>query len=222
MKARGIGRIGVVGLLALNTLLAACTLMVPLKPTVGAPPTQTRLPLTVGIHYDPVFPEYEHLFSIGDYRYIVSVGQASINMFDQVFPLLFESTVPVKSHPPLPPGAPTVVAVIKSEIEQFRLAYPLILVGTSFDAEITYRFTLYTPEGDQIVSWTSTGKGSKSANAFYPSRPPGEATSIAMQDAATQFLITFRGIPEVQRWLRRLGIPDAKPTSLSFPVTKRS
>ncbi len=80
------------------------------------------------------------------------------------------------------------------------------LVG-NYSVDITYRFTLYTPEGDQIVSSTFMGQGKKFAylGGFSPHQAPGEATSLAMQEAAEKFMSDFPNLPQVQQWIRQVG-----------------
>ncbi len=127
--------------------------------------------------------------------------------------MMFKKAVPVISRPPLPPGGPIVAAVIETKIEKFELGLrtqTIFRINNTFDAEITYRFTMYTPEGNQIVSSTYTAKETIVASTFRIGTPGGDATALAMQDAAVKFMSDFPNLPQVQQWIRQAGGTDAK------------
>ena len=185
--------------------MAGC-IVVPPKPEVNHTPGVSQIPLAVGVYYDTAFRTYEHYFVIGSYGFDISLGKSSIALFDEILPIMFKRVEAVISRPPLPPGDAKVAAVIEPKIEEFKLVHPWVLVGT-FNVECTYRFTLYTPEGDQIVSSTFMGQGKKYNyhGAFSPYHAPGEATSLAMQEATEKFMSDFPNLPQVQQWIRQAG-----------------
>lgn len=197
-----------VTLLAVSSLLAGCLLIVPLKPEANRTLATSEIPLAVGVYYDTAFRAYEHHFIIGSTSFNIPVGKSSVVLFDEVFPIVFNKAVPVISRPPLPPGGAGVAAVIEPKIENFKMDHPWILIGTTFNAEITYRITLYNLEGEQIVSSTFMGYGEKPSSTLNYSRPPGKATSLAMEEAVEKFMSDFQNLPEVRQWLRQTGITD--------------
>ncbi len=203
--------IRLLNLLAVSGLIAGCVMTVPLKPEVNRTLGISKMPFTVGVYYDTAFRSYEHHFIVGSINLNVSVGKASVEIFDDIFPIVFKSAVPVISRPPLPPGGPRVAAVIEPKIEEFKEVHPWTAVGT-YSAEIAYRFTLYTTEGEQIVSSTYSGQGKKYnyLGGFSPTRVPGEVTSLAMEEAAEKFMSDFPNLPQVQQWIRQAGVADAK------------
>jgi hypothetical protein len=201
---RGIGVLGVVA-----ALMAGCTHAIPIKASLEAPPNVAQVPVAVGVYYSAEFRAYEHLGARFGDRWAFPLGQGSVALFDRVFPVMFERTFPVQSLPPLNPGGPQLAAVIEPKIEEFDFTLPMLKTGT-FSAEITYRFTLYSPQGDPVASWTVKGVGAKPGEiGFELARWPGEAADLAMQDAATKFISGFRDVPEVRQWLRRVGAPGA-------------
>ncbi len=200
-------------LLVTVVLLSGCSAMVPLNPKIDNPPSVTKIPFSVGVYYAPEFRACERHFYIGQHPpFNVFAGKASIALFDEVFQIMFKRTVPVISRPPLPPGGPIVAAVIEPKIEKFEIvSKPKFLeLKNTFDAEISYRFILYTPEGDQIVSSTYTAHEMISASCFLIGKPGGEATDIVMQEAAKKFMSDFPNLPQVQQWLRQAGFADAE------------
>ena len=194
-----------VKLLVVSSLLTGCLLIVPLKPEANRTLGISEIPLAVGVYYDTAFRAYEHHFIIGSTSFNISVGESSVALFDEVFPIVFKRAVPVISRPPLPPGGPKVAAVIEPKIEEFKEVHPFILIGTTFSTEITYRLTLYSNEGEQIVSSTFMGHGEMPASLFNQTRPPGEATSLAMEEAVEKFMSDFPNLPQVQQWIRQAG-----------------
>ncbi len=210
-KTSGYGVVWFFRLLVGVALLSGCTATP--KPIVECPSDTVQMPITVGVYYDPAFRAYKNQFTIGaNSAYNISPGKASIILFDKVFSFMFKKAVPVISRPPLPPGSPSVLAVIEPKIEKFELvpSTSRMCFTTTFDPEITYRFTLYSPEGDQIVSSTYTGKGTKSGTIYVTIISAGKATSLAMEEAAEKFMSDFPNLPQVQQWLRQAGVADVK------------
>ncbi len=196
-------------LLVTASLMAGC-IVAPPKPEVNRTQGVSQIPIAVGVYYDTAFRAYEHHFIIGTTSFNVSVGKTGVALFDEVFPIVFKRAVPVISRFPLPPCGPGVAAVIEPKIEKFEIDHPFILIGTTFSAEITYRITLYNLEGEQIVSSTFMGKGKMLSSLFNQGRPPGEATSLAMQEAAEKFMSDFPNLPQVRQWVKDAGHTNAK------------
>lgn len=200
-----IGMTGSLTLSAAFALLAGCTHAIPLKATVDSSPTVVQVPTAVGFYYSPEFRAYQHVGSRGGDKWVFPLGEASVTLFDRAFPIIFESALPVQNLPPLEGGDMEFAAVIEPEIEGFEFDLPFLKTGT-FTAEITYRFTLYSLNGDPFASWTVRGEGANRGKiGFEVARWPGEAADLAMQDAAKKFIAGFREVPEVRVWLRRVG-----------------
>lgn len=182
-------------------LASACVgRQIPLQPRVEALAGVSRLPLTVGVYYDPSLHAKKVVtFSV----YEFPIGEASEALFKQVFSTMFESAPPVPSRPPLPGNPGGLAAVIEPTIEDFKLTE-----GEGTFVEITYRFSLYAPQGTQITSWEVTGTGESHMQSFRELVPTnlGRATDLAMQDAARKLATVFSGIPEVREWLRQVGV----------------
>ncbi len=214
MESPGIGLSWLVRLVVTVVLLSGCSSMVPLNPKIDRSSSTFQIPFSVGVYYAPGFRVYEHQFYIGQHPgFNVLPGKASIELFDEIFQIMFKKAVPVISRPPLPPGSPNVVAVIEPKIEKFELGLrtqTIFRINNTYDAEITYRFILYTPEGNQIVSSTYTANETIIASTFHVAKPGGEVTNVVMQEAAKKFMSDFPNLPQVQQWIRQAGVADAK------------
>lgn len=189
--------------------LAGCTHAIPLKPALDRPAGVQQVPLAVGVYYSAEFREYRHVGSrMGD-QWDFALGPASVKLLDAALPMIFESIVPVPGKPPLAGGPGKLAAVLEPTIEEFDFSLPFLKTGT-YSAEIAYRFTLFSPAGEPLAAWSVRGRGDKPGQVgFEFARWPGEATDLAMQEAATKLVQGFREVPEVSVWLRRLGVPGA-------------
>jgi hypothetical protein len=197
-------------LLLVFLIIFGCTHAIPMKGTMETTPTTERVPLKLGVYYSPDFRNYKYVGSRGGDGWEFPLGNTSVSLFDRVFSDMFTSARSVDSLPPFSAPQPKLDAVLEPKIESFDFALPFLKTG-AYTAEITYRFTLYSLRGDQIASWTVRGSGSKHGQVgFEFARWPGEAADMAMQDAATKFMIGFSDDPEVRRLINRTRIPSPK------------
>jgi len=217
--SQGLPQLGLTGVLMLAAVIGlayGCLYVatpvfeteVPLKPTLDQRPNVTALPMAVGVFYRPEFRAYvyEDASTRTGEALPFPLGRASVTLFERVFSVLFETALPVQSRPPLAAGGPNLAAVIEPGIEAFHYTKPGLRSGT-YTAEIAYRFTVFSPQGEEVASWNVRGSGEKAGQVgFGFGRWMGEATDLAMQNAATKFLTGFRDVPEVRRWLRGAGI----------------
>jgi hypothetical protein len=199
-------------LLALVVVLAAtaaCSHTIPLGGvTVDRPPTAVQAPVALGVYYSPEFRAHEaKIWRMGD-RWDFALGEASVKLLDRVWPYMVESVLPLPSRPPVPADR-KVAGVIEPKIDSFDFGLPFLKTGT-YTAEITYRMTLYSPDGASLASWAVRGEGAKPGQVgFEFARWPGQAADLAMQDAARRLMAEFRDIPEVRAWLRGAGVRDS-------------
>lgn len=174
------------------------------------------MPYTVGVYYDPDFRTFEF---ISDYDPLMSmryeIGPPSVELFDHAMSSLFEEVVVIEEWPADAELDPEVAGVFCPRIENF---YGSI---DSFDkknwqsryyANVTYRMTLYDPDGEEIGSWTVYGRGEVRQFSFVW-QGTGEVTDIALREAGARFLAGFREEPTVLRWLERLQPADAARSS---------
>jgi hypothetical protein len=187
--------------------MLGCAHEIPLKGDIGPPSAVSKLPIAVGVYYSPEFKEYQYVGSRGGDQWKFPLGPASMKLHDQACTVLFTNFFPVQTRPPFSDGTTQCAAVIEPRIEAFDFQLPFLKTST-YSAEITYRYTLYSPKGDAVASWTIKGTGAKPGKAgFEFARWPGEAADLAMQDAVTKFMTTFTEEPEVRVWLKQNNVP---------------
>lgn len=182
---------------------AACTIKYPieLNPDLRNPPTFDKLPLTIGVYYSTEFKNYEfRQKKVHPKLWVIPAGKGSVALFDKVLPIMFGNVVQLKTWPVPRQENPELSGVLIPSIQTLELD------GAEgfLRAVIIYQFTLYSSDGQSIASWTVKGIGMRKLGFEFTSAETriGQATDFAMQDAAVKFIIKFREIPEVQKWLQ--------------------
>ena len=164
------------------------------------------LPARVGVYYSPEFREFAatRTVQVADRRdrYHYALGEPSAALFDWVFPAAFETTLVVRTKPPLSGGDGELDGVIAPQIEGFTLT------------SISYEITLYAPSGEVIASVPADGT---CFGQVFGARRASQATRCAMRDASAAFLIKLAEQPEIKQWIadldadRRLELPKPDP-----------
>jgi len=191
-------------LLLSAALLAACSHNVPVNPSVNAART-VKIDRTVGLY---ISRDLE-TFTFEDTQYgdtwKYPIGAPSARAIEQAAARTFARTFRVQALPPDLPGARALDAVLEPQIEHFNFDLPLLKTST-YRAEIRYRFTLHSPTGAVIDSWTVTGEGAVNGKpGFDFTTWPGAAADEAIEDAMRRFVDEIELEPGVKRWLIQTG-----------------
>jgi hypothetical protein len=109
----------------------------------------------------------------------------SIELFDKLFPLVFNDVVRVYDLPPYPVNSDNVDVVIEPVIKHFDFRLGM---GSVTEAHsLIYRFILYTPDGTPASAWSVIGKGNlKWGHTTW------QHIKLNLNDAAENFLNQFR------------------------------
>jgi hypothetical protein len=182
--------------------VAACTIKytIELNPDIRNPPTFDKLPLTIGVYYSTEFKNYEFRRKVHPKLLVIPAGKGSVAFFDKVLPIMFGNVVQLKTWPIPRQENPELSGILIPSIQTLEFYG----VEGFLRAEIVYQFTLYSSDGQSIASWNVKGIGMRKLGFEFtsPETRIGQATDFAMQDAAVKFIIKFREIPEVQKWLQ--------------------
>lgn len=186
---------------------------VSLNPKVDPLPMIKPIPLDVGVYFSPEFRSYEYRYEgykisgePGD-KESFAIGEASVDLFNQLFQGMFKSTVEVQQRPTLSSSGMKLAGVIEPNIEEFKLtkSQEQPRRRRRYRVQLTYRFTVYAPDGKISVFWVS-GRGRSTDRRFATTgKIYGEATDEAMKDAGKRFATRFLKIPEIQQWLESIG-----------------
>ncbi len=198
-------------MLILAVLLSGCN--VTLSPNITSLETIKVIPQDMGFYFSPEFRSYEFRYEgyktsgdSGD-KEIFAIGEASVDLFRQLLRGMFKSAVEVHKRPPPFSSGAALAGVIEPNIEEFKLSsyQEQSRREKRYRVRLTYRFTLYAPDGKIGVFWLS-GHGSSMGRRFATkSKIYSEATDQAIKNAAKRFATDFQEIPEIQRWLDALG-----------------
>ncbi len=181
----------------------------------------------MGKCFSPAISNYEYREADEDkIAFVFPLGPPSVAMFDRVFTGMFVKTVPVEHCPPATDQGLDVDAVIETQIERFwwywTPATPGIVRNPSrrFEVEITYRFLLYSPEGETIDSWTVVGSGlsiqeyipgTSKVIVFLPEpKHLSAAVKLAMRDAAADFITEFRDQLKIREWIQKWDVSSGE------------
>lgn len=175
-------------------LLCGCaTTVVTIKPMVDLPQSVTQVPMTIGVYESPDFRAYEYIAD----RYTLPVGQASVSLFQELFPKTFKKVVWLETPPPINTAGQKLSAIIEPRIEGFQLYALSVGQGFKIWAEIHYGFTVYSTDGVVLASWTVKGGGESSLTI-------DQAVNNAMQEVSWRFITGFNDSPEAKRWAEGL------------------
>ena len=155
MSARGkfqtVGLLGLLGLLIIAIALSGCSATIQLNPTVDHLPSVSKIPLSVGIYYSPELRSYKYENDLPGCK-VAPLGQASVTLFERLFPMMFHSAVTLESRQDLLSNKTNLSLVIEPDIENAECTW-----SRGAYLRITYHFTLYSPNGEALAYWGVMG-----------------------------------------------------------------
>tara|TARA_R110000823_G_scaffold198080_1_gene329104 strand:- start:11422 stop:12087 length:666 start_codon:yes stop_codon:yes gene_type:complete len=174
------------------------------------PPLMTPLPLTLGVWYDQDFSEHEFFDEAagrGESSWIVTTGEAQVEMWDTLLGGMFRKLVHLKSEPGPGQRNPAVDAVLIPHVDELQYAIPAHTSVKVYEIWMRYRFELVTVSGEPIADWTMTSYG-KTPTAFLQSDQAAVnlAAVMALRDAGAHFATGFTAVPAVREWLEKRNI----------------
>jgi len=144
----------------------------------------------------------------------VDLGPGEVRLMQDVFRELFhhveefkdlESARAAKDHK-------GVKALFETRVDQYSFVTARETGGRYYAVTIRYRINLYTPQGEQVDSYTLTGYGNSLASGMSGDKPLTKATVGAMRDAAAKFLVQFPEQPSAQLLARNEAVVVDKPS----------
>ena len=184
-------------------------------------PLMSKLPLTLGVWYEPAFREHEFFDEAkgrAESDWLVRTGEAQVELWDTLLNGMFEAAVPVAG--PEAAGA-DVDGVLVPNIEEVQFSTPEQTRSDYFEVWVRYRMRLHGRDGALVGEWPLTAYGKANARNYgMNSREPAlqAAALAAMRDAMAFFTVQFRTVPPVQTWLQaELAAPAAAPTGGASP-----
>jgi hypothetical protein len=199
----------------LAMLLPACSSMnlVPIRAPLSQPPLVEKLQIPVVVQYSEDLQNHTCLVDKGYIleTWAIALGPPSIDMFNLIFSALFEKAMPINLD------SDAMASIRPRHIIELRLSmfdgceasWPIL--GTS--VEIAYEATLHDVEGGIITRWEGRGKagpGDTLENYMRANSTIGIETvylsnviSLAMRNAAADFIINFDKDVKIRAWQER-------------------
>ena len=168
-----------------------------------------KLPLTLGVWYDQDFVThefFEEAKSRTESSWLVTTGQAQVEMWNTLLNGMFERVVPLTGKPGPGQMNPSVDAVLIPEVAELQYAIPAHTNVKVYEIWIRYHFQLVTSGGDPIADWTMSAYG-KTPTAFLQSDQEAVnlAAVMALRDAGANFANSFARVPAVHAWLQQVA-----------------
>ena len=193
----GICRVLCLGLLA---LMLGCSQSVKIKVDTEVPtPTVSKIPLTLGVYYEPALRTYAYMEDTEDRPdWNIESGDSQVALFDRILPSMFQAVTPVTAAT----SAGGAAGVIAPRVAEMQFALPTETKTELYEAWIKYQLQLFDSDGQLVAEWPVTGYG-KAETAMLKSKDDGLSTAInlAMRDAGARLALGFEQVPEVRRWL---------------------
>lgn len=178
-----------------------CTRTVTIASTFPSPLIEP-LPLQVGVYYNEALREYAHKEErSGAPTYVIQLGAAQVQLFNQLFEGLFEEAVLVGAIQASSSKVQAIDAIVEPKIEEYAFVTPRDNGWDYYEVSIRYQVSLYSPDGELLTSWPVTGYGRSRSKTFRVSRSVDQATVSAMRDAAALMALEFKNTAAVRSLL---------------------
>ena len=178
-------------------LLTSCSQAVTIEPDFPTP-IITPLPLVVGLHFPDELTTYVYSEEVpNDTSWTFDIGAANDELFNTVFPSMFQKTVRLDSRDGAIEQYPDLDAVIEPAVEAFEFSLPRQSRTEQYAVWIRYNVRVYAPDGDLITTWPVSAYG-QSDSRFSASRSMERATIKAMRDAAATIALGFGNEPRIK------------------------
>ncbi len=191
-------------------LLAGCTFNVPIRPFENKPLIKKRN-ITAGIYYSQKFRDAVHVEKLSRINHNISVGKASVKMFDQVFASAFDQVVDIKEWPAPDTSLSEADVVIEPTLEAFWVIPPKPpqvppLPGYHFEEQvysvyIKYQIKFHSEDGMILGSHAVLAEGQR-RYIFTWRHPLSDATERAIRDAAAKISVAINADEKIEGWLR--------------------
>jgi hypothetical protein len=180
--------------------LAGCASQIEVEAEFPTPLVEA-LPVTVGIILDEALTQYEHFEEIPDQiTWTISLGDANVQMLEQLFDTLFATTVRVDAIPPTDATIP-LDGIIRPELERFEFEVPVRGRDNFAEVWMQYQLRLYEPDGDLVIEWPVSGYGKSEIRRSRREDSLNQAAIVAMREVGAAIATQFSTQPQVAYWL---------------------
>jgi hypothetical protein len=165
-------------------------------------PNIEQIPIDIAVIYNEALQQsfYIEYSSTDDEEYVISSGQAHIELFRSILPAMFNSVVEVNSVDEAQVHG--VDAIFIPNIDEFQLGLPYKTKLGLYEVWIRYNLLLLAQDGSPLADWVLTSYGKTPTETLRgTSTAINEAAVVALRDLASSFSLSFGQVPEVRDWL---------------------
>ena len=176
-------------------LVTACSGQVVIRQDFPSP-LVAPLPYRVGIYFSPEFEQYVYADEESDLNF--ELGNVQMNLYRQVFGALFLQAVPVAAieHQ----SDYELDLIIEPVLQEYAYLAPIETATDFYAVSLKYQIRLYSTEGDLIGYWPFVAYGKDRKQLIRNNESLGQATTVALRDAAAALVTQFREVVEQETW----------------------
>lgn len=199
----------ITGYLLLIPFLVSCSSSLKMVIDSEVPiPVVSKLPLTMGIHYDENFRTFKYTEDSEDRpEWEIDSGASQVALFDQVLPSMFQNTTHVDAisatlMTPDTTNGSSIDAIVSPTIDDIQFSLPRETRLDLYEVWIKYKVSIFDNQGQHITDYPLTAYG-KSSTEFMKSRDEGlsAAMELALRDAGAKLVLGFTRDTSVREWL---------------------
>ncbi len=169
---------------------------VPIETTFPQPVVDP-LPYRVGVFYSPEFNNYVYTDEEGKVEFELGSKQRAV--YDRVFQAMFADTVALTSIDG-PPRPEPLDVVLEPVLDEYGFLTPAETATKFYSVSLKYHIRLYQDDGTLIGYWPFVAYGKDRKGFGNNNVSLGEATTLALRDAAAAIISQFGGVLKEQRW----------------------
>lgn len=162
-------------------------------------PVVDPLPYRVGYLLDEEFSSYVHANE--DDKVSFELGPQQSQLYRDTFEAIFTEAVPLDQL-----AAPGLDLVLEPKLIEYAYLTPDDNGTKFFSASMKYQVRIYSADGKLLGYWPFVAFGKSRTKFMNRNEALGEATSLALRDAAAALVTRFRQAIEKEQW--REGDPE--------------
>jgi len=175
----------------------------PASPAIREPARQ--VPAALGVYYPPETSGRVAKQVIGgaegSAEYSLPIGDGLVDTYTAFLPRLFQRVERVSS--PAPPPGSSLDGVLEISLGSVALSLPSAFETRPCQVSLEESFTLRDHAGAVVATWKATGNGTDPRGAIV--QCGGKAASLALEDAAQDFVRGFASDPAAHAWMVARG-----------------
>ncbi len=171
-------------------------------------PVVEPMPYSAGIYYSPEFSDF--IFKEEEGKLEFELGTKQQAVYDKIFAALFEQVISVPSAD-ADNSAYGVDLVLEPVLQEYAFLSPRETATNFYAVSMKYQIRLYSDQGVIVGYWPFVAYGKDRKQFVNGNQSLGEATTLALRDAAAAMVSQFKGVVEKEQW--RAPVPPAEVTS---------